>query len=1042
MRHRLFAVVVAGMLLAALVPSTLATAPTAKTGFKRIDVSGIKPHLDMVAGANPLKQVTVVVGMSGTPLAQRIADAKAAGKSLSKAQQAQIVKDNKASIASTISKAKALGGKLNETYAAALIGFSVRIAAGRIGALESLPGVTSVQVAQPFKPDNERSVPFIGAPTAWGSYGFTGAGVKVGDIDTGIDYYHANFGGSGNAADFAADNGLTIGTPAFPNAKVAGGYDFVGDAYNADTPHPDPDPLDCNGHGSHTAGTAAGFGVLSDGSTFSGRYDATTVSSHTWNIGPGVAPQATIYAYRVFGCNGSANDDVIIAAIDQSVVDGVDVVNMSLGAPFGSNDDLESAAVNNAAAAGTLIVGSAGNAGAAPYIDGGPCVATSAICVAAMDGGWANFPGANIALSTGPTVTAINENVATFSDGTTLPVKVIYTSATHDLDHISLGCSVADYAGAVGMIAVVKRGTCARVARAIFAQEAGAAGVIMINNSAGLPPLDGPITVNPDTGQKYTVTIPLLGVTNSSTTVNALIEADAAAGTGTLTNTAIPNPGYKALASFSSGGPRTGDSALKPDLAAPGVSTLSTAVGSGNQGEILSGTSMAAPHVTGSAALVVEAHPSWTPAQIKAALMNTSSTSSSVYASVPSIRLGGAGVVQPGKAVDTQIIATTGPGTSSISYGAPAIGSPYSATVPITFWNSGSSAVTLNLSSSNQALLGGTLSIAKSSVTVPAGGSATVNVKLTYSAAAVAALPAAEASQCNPGGTCALATARGLVLATPSTSGTGLYQLRIPWLVAPRGTSDIKATPTKVTFAASSSKTLNLSNSGIHDGNADFYALGRTSSDGSLGGGDLRADGVQSLAGDAKTGDPSGKSLVFAANTWHAWSNPAQFEIDTYVDTNNDGTPEFDVVSADFGAVTAGSFTGQAATFIFTYPAFHLVDVWLGDEPMNGSTKELFAPASELGLSATHSAFQYEVVSFNVVNGVKDSIGFAEFDAFNQPVNTGDYYTVPAGVSGAVPVSIDRTNLAATPVSGWLIVTLDDEAGAGQADIVGFTYTP
>lgn len=1045
MRHRFLAVVAMGLLLAAMAPTTVASAPAStKSGFHRVDPSGIKPHLDMIAGANQDKQVTVLVGTSGTPLSKRIADAKAAGRSLSKAERQALVASIKDGISPTISKARALGAKVNETYGATVVGFSVRIAAGKVGALAKLPGVTSVQLAQTYRPDNERSVPFIGAPTAWDSYGFTGAGVKVGDIDTGIDYYHANFGGSGNPADFAADDGLTIGTAAFPNAKVAGGYDFVGDAYNADTPHPDPDPLDCNGHGSHTAGTAAGFGVLADGSTYGGPYDATTISSHTWNIGPGVAPQAQIYAYRVFGCNGSANDDVIIAAIDQSVVDGMDVVNMSLGAPFGSNDDLESQAVNNAAAAGTLIVGSAGNAGPAPYIDGGPSVATSAIGVAAMDGGYSTFPGASVALSTGPTLTAINANGATFSDGTTLPVKILYTGTPHDLAHISLGCNPSEYtaAGVAGDLVVVKRGTCARVARAIYGQQAGAAGVLMINSSSGLPPFEGPITVNPDTGAKYTVTIPFLGVGNGAANVNALIAADAATGTGTLTNTSISNPGYRTLASFTSGGPRTGDSAAKPDLAAPGVSTLSTAVGSGTQGEILSGTSMAAPHVTGSAALVFQAHPSWTPAQVKAALMNTSTSALYAGGTLPSIRLAGAGIVQPGKAVDTSIIATTGPGTSSISFGAPAIGSPYSATAPITFWNTGASAVTLNLSSSNQALLGGSLSISKASVTVPAGGSATVNVKLTYSAAAVAALPAAEASQCNPAGTCGLASGRGLVLATPSASGVGLYQLRIPWLVAPRGTSSIKATPTKVTFGASSSKTLNLSNSGIHDGNADFYALGRTDADNGLGAADLRATGVQSLPG-AALGQPStDRGLIFAANTWHAWSNPAQIEVDTFVDTNNDGHPDFDVVSADYGAVTTGLFNGQVATFVFTYPAFHLVDIWLGDEPMNGSTKELVAAASDLGLGSGHGAFQYEVQTFNVVNGAQDFVGFAKFDGYNPPVNTGDFYTVPAGANGAVPVTIDRTNLAATPVSGWLIVTLDDDAGASQADVVGFTYTP
>src|SRR5207245_10624351 len=83
--------------------------------------------------------------------------------------------------------------------------------------------------------------------------------------------------------------------------KVKGGFDLVGDAYNANDPNsvpqPDPNPLDCNGHGTHTSGTAAGFGVLSDGSTFAGPYNGTTVSSHSWNVGPGVAPRADGYAY-------------------------------------------------------------------------------------------------------------------------------------------------------------------------------------------------------------------------------------------------------------------------------------------------------------------------------------------------------------------------------------------------------------------------------------------------------------------------------------------------------------------------------------------------------------------------------------------------------------------------------------------------------------------------------------------------------------------------------------------------------------------------
>ena len=111
-------------------------------------------------------------------------------------------------------------------------------------------------------------------------------------------------------------------------------------------PQPDPNPLDCYGHGSHTAGTAAGFGVLNDGTTYTGPYNAHTISSHDWNVAPGVAPKADIYAYRVFGCAGSSS--VVDLAINQAVADGMDVISMSLGSTFGGTDDPTTVAAQNA----------------------------------------------------------------------------------------------------------------------------------------------------------------------------------------------------------------------------------------------------------------------------------------------------------------------------------------------------------------------------------------------------------------------------------------------------------------------------------------------------------------------------------------------------------------------------------------------------------------------------------------------------------------------------------------------------------------------
>src|SRR5258708_14687269 len=128
---------------------------------------------------------------------------------------------------------------------------------------------------------------------------------------------------------------------------------------------PERTPMDCTGQGSHTAGTAAGFGVLSDGSEFRGPYNATAISSHTWNVGPGVAPGADIYAYRVFGCTGSSN--IVALAINKAVADGVNVISMSLGSDFGSTDDPTSVAAQNAFNSGIAVIASAGNAGSGAY---------------------------------------------------------------------------------------------------------------------------------------------------------------------------------------------------------------------------------------------------------------------------------------------------------------------------------------------------------------------------------------------------------------------------------------------------------------------------------------------------------------------------------------------------------------------------------------------------------------------------------------------------------------------------------------------------
>jgi minor extracellular serine protease Vpr len=1003
-----------------------------------------------------------ILTLAGKSVGQARIDARKAGKDLSKVQRDAIRASLVRAQARVQRAVRALGGRVVERYQDAYNGLSVRIPLKNVVKLAALPGVTAIHPIRIVERDNVAGVQYIGGNGAW-TTGFTGAGVKIAVIDTGIDYYHANFAGSGNPADFANDNGLTTGTAAFPNSKVAGGYDFVGDAYDAgsadpahSTPHPDPDPLDCNGHGSHTAGTAAGFGVLSTGATFHGPYDSSTYSSNTFTVGPGVAPDATIYAYRVFGCEGSATDEVIVAALNRALADGVNVVNMSLGSVFGRADAPDSVASDVLAQNGVVVVASAGNSGPGGYVTGSPAVADRVLSVAAIDASSPTFPGATIPLSTGQTITAIEANGPFQGDpGPALPsgaLSVAVLRTSYPSGPVSLGCDPAEYAqypgGVTGKLVVTLRGTCARVARAIFGQQAGAAAVAMINTSTTYPPYEGDITSNPDTGAPYHVTIPFFGVRGvlgGAGDADRLVAADGGTA-NSFTAATVPNTAYQVAASFTSGGPRNVDSAIKPEVIAPGVSVKSTAMGSGTQGTRMSGTSMASPMTAGAAALVMQAHPGWSSDAIKAALIDTSNASSAKILGY-NLRTAGTGVVDAVKAVATVAYATTTGGTDTLSYGYRALGAAYTATQSLSFHNTSASAITYTLAAStNGGQLGTTVSFSASSVTVPAGGSNSVDVTLSLTASAVAALPGAEASIFG-----SIVTVRGAVVATPTSSATGVYPLRVPYLLVPRGTSDITngARSGYTRGAGISTATLPVSNAGIHGGTADVYAWGIHDAN-DVGGGedavDVRDVGVQVqpkafLCGTDTTGVCShadDRSLIFAVNVYGAASNPAISEIDIPIDLQSDGRPDYFVVGVDFGAVTAGAFSGQYASFIFD-AAGNIVDLWVADAPMNGSTVLLPTLASEIGLdpAVNSTRFRYAVAAFSIVpGGIVDVTAAATFRSHQPPVSTGQQVPLAPGGSSVIPLWVDRGKQAGTPQLGWLVVGLDDANGTVQANEV------
>jgi minor extracellular serine protease Vpr len=1029
MNRRLGAVLaIAALIVAGVMPATAVAASPPSRQFTRLDASKIDQKLVPAILAN--KPVTVMLQMKGAPATTR---------KVSKAQQVAVAKQLKVSQDAIKGRIAKAGGRVLGQYQYAYNGIKVRIAGRRIAALMALPGVIAVRGIATHTIDNVHSVPFTGAPQAWADLGVTGAGQTIAVIDTGIDYEHANFGGPGTVDAFKANDPTVLDADSpFPTAKVIAGTDFAGDGYDASgdegspIPTPDPDPLDCFGHGSHVAGTAAGDGVLSTGETYSGPYDATTYATNSFAIGPGVAPQAKLVALKVFGCAGST--DLVVDALNwvgqynATHADAIDVVNMSLGSPFGRADNPDAAATSALVDAGVVVVASAGNSGPSAYITGSPASTTKAISVAAEDT-LATFPGAIIDFATAADITNANNQNAYPN----LPVSGTLKVIKQTSGALSLGCKKEDYGTlAPNTIVAIQRGTCAFVDKGAAAQAAGAIGIIDINRD-DLGPTDLPtfIGYNPEIFD-----IPMVGTGNGSKA--AIIAADGQ-GVTLQPGGTVNNPTFKQITSFSSGGPRNGDSAAKPDVAAPGNSIVSTLVGSGNKGTTLSGTSMASPHVAGIAALVHAANPGWAPLAIKAAIVGTASAASTDI-NPYNVRTAGSGAVQARKAVDTVGYATTPDGTASLSYGYDPTGAAYSEPLVITLHNTSAAPITYNLTGAS------IVSVSPSSVTVGANSTATVTATAALTVGQLASTPFASNNVALGSTWGGVNTFRGAVVATPTTSGAGIYSLRVPFIAVPRALSNVAAgTRSAYTGGGVRSATIPLSNSGIHASYADVYAWGLSDPQDlpatPIATNDIRAVGVQVLPTKALTGveDANDRALIFAVNTWGKWSSASSNEFDIAIYGTNKTKPDYFVVGVDFGAVTnAGTFDGRMAAFTITAGG-DIVDIWVADAPANGSTVLLPTLASEIGQNATNNTrFSYGITGFSVEDSslVDPVAGQAELDPFHPALSTGDFVPIGPGGSASLSVSANRGLVGTQHPKGWMIVTLDDANGAAQADLV------
>jgi len=496
----------------------------------------------------------------------------------------------------TTAAAKAAGAKVGNSYSELWSGVSVTATDAQIKVLAQSPSVKAVypvlRVALPKTTKSAIKVSSaldqIAAQNLLPSQ--DGTGIKVGVIDTGIDYDNADLGGSG-----------TNGTTAFPTARVTTGWDFVGDAYNSDNntdPIPDANPDDCEGHGTHVSGI---IGASGTGDGDSAR---------------GVAPNVTFGAYRIFGCEGSTDTAVILSALTLAKNQHMNVVNLSLGSDFDSWPSYPDAvAVANLAKAGVVVAVAAGNSGdTGLFSAGSPAVGAGVISVASYEGEKIKTKAITVNGVKYAYTAVEGTAIAPADNSTTLQLAVGSTLT---------GCTADGGVAAVapGTAVLLKRGTCIFSEKVQNAYDAGAAAVVIYNNVPGLDSFTAAVDGQPD----FTIPAVSIGGAQGAALAASLATPIDPTMTWMSVQSDLTNPDGGQISTFSSAG-LAADLSLVPTISAPGAKIYSTLpVEQGGHGN-LSGTSMATPYIAGTAALLLQAKPALLghPANLSQLLYNTS----------------------------------------------------------------------------------------------------------------------------------------------------------------------------------------------------------------------------------------------------------------------------------------------------------------------------------------------------------------------------------------------------------------------------------
>ena len=559
--------------------------------------------------------VSVVVHINQSPLA-------VVGKGWTHQQRVAHVAKIRAAQDKLVPQIEALGGKIRGRFTHASAGLAVEIDVSKLDRIRAMAGVAGVRGVAEYKLDLTETPAFIGA-RAVQDLGVDGSGVDVAVIDLGVDYSHAKLGGPGTTAAYAAaycgpgfvgtpsptaagctpavaayaDEDVTgyFGDPQYgrdgsPENKVVGGWDWVGEVWPNGAATDDPNPIDFEGHGTHVSDIIGGL------ETTAGAGDA------------GVAPGVNLWNFKACSavassCNGLA----LLLAVDDALdlddsdyglcepgvdpncleYDPADVIDMSLGSPYGQPEDDLTLFTDIAGYYGSLAVISAGNSGDIPYIVGSPSAASAALSVAQTTVPSDKFYEITAGSVSEPGV------LQPWSPAPAGPLSGTLQYGNGAGGNLN-GCAAFAPGSLSGKVLLVDRGVCNNSIKGSNGSAAGATFVVIANDVfSNTPPVFS-----------YgggTVTVPTFTVT----------QASGAAFKTVLGSTASTGPGSTIaliddVVASSSRGPRIADGAIKPDIGAPGAS-VSAEVGTGNDKTAFGGTSGAAPMVAGAAALIVSA---------------------------------------------------------------------------------------------------------------------------------------------------------------------------------------------------------------------------------------------------------------------------------------------------------------------------------------------------------------------------------------------------------------------------------------------------